>query len=561
MAFWDWIKRLFGGDDSVRLHVPGMPGICPYCRVPLRTLDARACFSCGADWTDPTRVRFGSRGRASAPPTSVPQQKKQPADDLAAQLDAGQFAPLSDEEIKRRARAQGRSLFNAWWGRRDRIPPASDPRTQLIDAGMVGHGFITPEELAEIHAIGQEMDRLRPDLADASERANQVVAADKAERAALKEKKKAEAARRRERRAAEVAARRAGDIVFLGRGVSRGLADRRANVERLQQIGLPVLASPADVAAALDLSIPQLRWLAFHSEAATRVHYVRFSVPKKSGGTRELAAPHRTLARCQEWILANILAKVAVHNAAHGFVAGRSTVTNAAAHVGQRVVVNLDLREFFPTITFPRVRGIFQQLGYSPAAATILALLSTESPRRTVVYAGQKFFAATGPRALPQGASTSPALSNLVARRLDSRLSGISGKLGWTYTRYADDITFSSSAEDADAKVGYLLARVRHIAQDEGFAINEKKTRIQRRKTAQSVTGLVVNDRVAVPRQIVRRLRSILHRARREGLAAQNRRGHANFEGYVQGMIAYVSMANAEQGKRLKLAYDALAHR
>jgi RNA-directed DNA polymerase len=561
MAFWDWIKRLFGGDDSVRLHVPGMPGICPYCRVPLRTLDARACFSCGADWTDPTRVRFGSRGRASAPPTSVPQQKKQPADDLAAQLDAGQFAPLSDEEIKRRARAQGRSLFNAWWGRRDRIPPASDPRTQLIDAGMVGHGFITPEELAEIHAIGQEMDRLRPDLADASERANQVVAADKAERAALKEKKKAEAARRRERRAAEVAARRAGDIVFLGRGVSRGLADRRANVERLQQIGLPVLASPADVAAALDLSIPQLRWLAFHSEAATRVHYVRFSVPKKSGGTRELAAPHRTLARCQEWILANILAKVAVHNAAHGFVAGRSTVTNAAAHVGQRVVVNLDLREFFPTITFPRVRGIFQQLGYSPAAATILALLSTESPRRTVVYAGQKFFAATGPRALPQGASTSPALSNLVARRLDSRLSGISGKLGWTYTRYADDITFSSSAEDADAKVGYLLARVRHIAQDEGFAVNEKKTRIQRRKTAQSVTGLVVNDRVAVPRQIVRRLRSILHRARREGLAAQNRRGHANFEGYVQGMIAYVSMANAEQGKRLKLAYDALAHR
>ena len=561
MAFWDWIKRLIGGNDSLRLHVPGMPGVCPYCRVPLRTLDARTCFSCGADWTDPTRVRFGSRGRAPAPAASAPQRKKQPADDLAAQLDAGQFAPLSDEEIKRRARAQGRSLFNAWWGRRDRIPPASDPRTQLIDAGMVGHGFITPEELAEIHAIGQEMDRLRPDLAAASQRADQVVAADKAERQALKEKKKAEAARRRERRAAEVAARRSGDIVFLGRGVSRGLADRRANVERLHQLGLPVLATPADVAAALGLAIPQLRWLAFHSEAATRIHYVRFSVPKKSGGTRELAAPHRTLARCQEWILANVLAKVAVHSAAHGFVAGRSTVTNAAAHVGQKVVVNLDLRDFFPTISFPRVRGIVQQLGYSPAAATILALLCTESPRRTIVYAGQKFFAATAPRALPQGACTSPALSNLAARRLDSRLSGISGKLGWTYSRYADDITFSSSADDADAKVGYLLARVRHIAQDEGFAVNEQKTRIQRRKTAQSVTGLVVNDRVAVPRRIVRRLRSILHRARREGLAAQNRRGHANFEGYVQGMIAYVSMANAEQGKKLKLAYEALAHR
>lgn len=525
MALWDWIKWLFGGDEPVRLH-----------RAP-------AGFS------------------APDEPASASRPKKPPGGDLAAQLDAGQFAPLSDEEIKRRARAQGRGLFNAWWGRRDRIPPAGDPRTQLIDAGMVGHGFVTPEELAEIHSVGEEMDRLRPDLAVASDRANQVVAADKAEREAIKAKKKAEAARRRERQAAEVAARRAGDIIFLGRGVSRGLADRRANVERLGQLGLPVLASPADVAEALGLSIPQLRWLAFHSEAATRVHYVRFSVPKRSGGTRELAAPHQTLARCQQWILANILVKVGKHGAAHGFIAGRSTVTNAAAHVGRKVVVNLDLCDFFPTITFPRVRGIFQQLGYSPAAATILALLCTESPRRTVVYAGQKFFAATSPRALPQGACTSPALSNLAARRLDSRLNGLCVKLGWTYTRYADDLTLSSSAEDVNAKVGYLLARVRHIAQDEGFEVNEKKTRIQRRQTAQSVTGLVVNDRVAVPRKLARRLRSILHHARREGLASQNRTGHANFVGYVHGMIAYVSMVNPEQGKKLKLAFDSLVHR
>ncbi|MCI0360910.1 MAG: reverse transcriptase family protein [Planctomycetaceae bacterium] len=568
MALWDWIKWVFTGESSVRLHVPGTPGICPYCRVPLRSLEARQCFSCGADWHDPTRVRFGTPAGFSAPAqtasaqrASAPTPKKQPGSDLASQLDAGQFAPLSDEEIKRRVKAQGRSLFNAWWGRRDRIPPSSDPRTQLIEAGMVGHGFISPEELAEIHAVGQEMDRLRPDLAAAAERANQVVAADKAERQALKEKKKAEAARRRERRAAEVAARRAGDIIFLGRGVSRGLADRRANVEQLGQLGLPVLASPADVAAVLGLSIPQLRWLAFHSDAATRIHYVRFSVPKKSGGTRELAAPHRTLARCQQWILENILDKVAPHSAAHGFIAGRSTVTNAAAHVGRKVVVNLDLRDFFPTITFPRVRGIFQQFGYSPAAATVLALLCTEAPRRTVVYAGQKYFAATSPRALPQGASTSPALSNLAARRLDSRLAGICGKLGWTYTRYADDLTLSSAADDADAKVGYLLARVRHITRDEGFEVNEKKTRVQRRKTAQSVTGLVVNDRVAVPRKAVRRLRSILHHARREGLAAQNRTGHVNFDGYVQGMIAYVSMANPDQGRKLKRAFDLLLRR
>ncbi len=141
---------------------------------------------------------------------------------------------------------------------------------------------------------------------------------------------------------------------------------------------------------------------------------------------------------------------------------------------------------------------------------------------------------------------------------MDSRLSGIAAKLGWTYTRYADDLTFSADGEAGD-KVGYLLARIRHIAQDEGFTVNESKTRVQRRNTAQAVTGLVVNQRVAVPRATVRRLRAILHRARREGLAAQNRHGHAHFEAWLRGMIAYVSMAHPEQGRKLKAAFDALA--
>jgi RNA-directed DNA polymerase len=267
--------------------------------------------------------------------------------------------------------------------------------------------------------------------------------------------------------------------------------------------------------------------------------------------------------------LDNILAKVPTHDAAHGFTTGRSTVTNAAPHVGRSVVVNADLKDFFPTITFVRVKGIFQSLGYSPAAATIFALLCTEAPRKTLVYDGKSFAAATGPRVLPQGACTSPALSNLTSRRFDARLRGISAKLGWTYTRYADDLTFSagSPSEVSDAtgsgaggKVGYLLARIRHIAQDEGFAVNEKKTRVQRRNASQRVTGLVVNDHVAVPRDVVRRIRAILHRARTTGLAAQNRENHPHFEAWVRGMIAYIAMSNAEQGRKLRLAYDALAH-
>ncbi len=505
------------------------------------------------------RRLFGAEARASSmlqrgqePPWSPIGQWTQRTSSELAGLDASKFAPIARGEIVGTAKRLGRPLWsNPWFGRRDLIPPADDTRTLLIDRAMVGQGLLTPDELVHIHKVGAEMDRVRPDLAHAALAADQAVARSKDEREALKQQKKREAAERKRLKAQAVARRRQTDIIFLGRGVSRGLADRRANIERLQQLGLPVLAAPADVAAALGVSVPRLRWLAFHSEAATRTHYVRFTVPKKGGGTRELAAPHRELRRCQEWILHTILDKLPAHDAAHGFARGRSTVTNATGHAGREVVVNTDLKDFFPSITLARVLGMFCGMGYSPAAATILALLCTECPRRTVEYAGTTYHVATGPRALPQGACTSPALSNRAARKLDARLSGLAGRLGWTYTRYADDATFSASGEPARS-VGYLLARVRHISQDEGFAVNEKKTRVLRQNTAQLVTGIVVNRRPAAPRKLVRRLRAILHRAQSEGLAAQNRRGLPNFDAWLGGMVAYVAMVNPEQGRSLQ---------
>jgi retron-type reverse transcriptase len=271
-----------------------------------------------------------------------------------------------------------------------------------------------------------------------------------------------------------------------------------------------------------------------------------------------LAAPHETLAVAQEWILSSILSKVPTHDAAHGFVPGRSTVTNAAPHVGKAIVLNSDLTDFFPTVSVWRVNGIFRELGYSPAVATILALLCTESPRRRIEYAGKSLWVATGPRALPQGACTSPALSNLAARRLDSRLIGIARRLGWTYTRYADDLTFSSSEEPAQ-KIGYLMARIRHIADDEGFKVNEAKTRVLRRGSAQAVTGLVVNDKLGIGRDEVRRLRAILHRARTEGLAAQNREKHPHFVAQVRGMIAYLHMVDPAKAAPLREALAAVS--
>src|SRR5439155_27281094 len=132
------------------------------------------------------------------------------------------------------------------------------------------------------------------------------------------------------------------------------------------------------LAAALGLSVPRLRWLAFHAEVATRVHYVHFTVPKRSGGTRTLSAPHRILAAAQRWVHDHIVTRLPAEEPAHGFLPGRSIVTNARPHAGKAVVVNLDLEDFFPTVTFARVRSVFQRLGYSPAVATVLALLCTE---------------------------------------------------------------------------------------------------------------------------------------------------------------------------------------
>lgn len=471
--------------------------------------------------------------------------------------DVNQYAPLSQEELRTQAGQLGPLWSSPWFGRQDVIPPADDPRTLFVDRAMVTHGFITPEELSEIHEIGAEMDALRPQLAHAAYIVQAAVRQTEQAKADLKQQKKAEAAERKRLRETEIVHRRATDIVFLGRGVSKGLADRRVNVEALQRFHLPILATPADVAKALGLSISKLRWLAFHSVATQRTHYIRFSVPKKSGGLRELAKPHRDLDRCQRWILANILEKIPIHNAAHGFVTGRSTVTGAAIHANQAAVINCDLENFFPSITFPRVMGFFQRVGYSPAAATILALLCTECPRRTVLLSGVKFHVATGPRGLPQGASTSPALSNLIAWNLDQRFTGLAKKFGCQYTRYADDLTFSGSG-DITGKVGWLLAKIRHIAQEEGFRLNEKKTRVHRPHTAQMVTGLVVNDHPNVPRKMVRRLRAILHRAQFEGLESQNRDGHPNFNAWIEGMIAYIHMVNPQQGKSLKEALESV---
>ncbi|MFP2930917.1 reverse transcriptase family protein [Pyxidicoccus sp. 3LG] len=524
----------------------------------------------GSFWNRLTGFFSGTDAPGDAAPapgaTAVP-----PASTAAAPAPSALAAPnpyvaneailgLSPEEFRKRA-LKIVPWRTAWIGRVDTIPPQSDERTALIDKGLLLRGFLTREQLAEIHRVGDlwlkhhEADRLASAIA--SKTAEAAIEQRREERRKRREEKQRLAAEREKQRVEGVARRRREDIIFLGRGVSGGLADRRSNIEALQAAKLPVLASPADVAKALGLTIPRLRWLCFHQDAAEKTHYHYFEVPKRSGGKRLLSAPQPTLKQAQAWILENILEPLPTEAPAHGFIRGRSTVSNAAAHLDRDVVVNLDLKDFFPTITFRRVKGVFQRLGYSPSVSTVLALLCTEAPRRQVDYDGKRYWVAVAERGLPQGASTSPALSNQIARRLDRRLRGRMAKLGWEYTRYADDLTFSAPAGKRD-QVPFLMAAVRHVAEEEGFALNPNKGRVQRVGGRQSVTGIVVNQKLSVPREEVRRLRAILHQARNTGLEAQNREGRANFEAWLHGKIAYVCMVDRPKGLKLLEEFEAL---
>ena len=320
------------------------------------------------------------------------------------------------------------------------------------------------------------------------------------ERDAYKKSLKAEAEERRKLNRVAWQAHKARHIVHLGEGVfwSDGRVPDKWDLPeaeaRAAENELPPLDGADQLAAALGMTIADLRWMTYHRDVATMIHYHRFTIPKRDGSERAIWAPLPRLKEAQRWILRNIVEKLLVHGSVHGFLAGRSILTNAASHPGSDLVVKVDLKDFFPTVTFPRVKGVFRKAGYREEVATLLALLCTEAPREVVEHEGKTYFVALGPRCLPQGAPTSPGLTNTLGLKLDRRLSGLSRRLGWRYTRYADDLTFSLPADHAGPpRVGTLLGMVRRVVEAEGFTVHPEKTAVARAGGRQKITGLVIN--------------------------------------------------------------------
>ncbi len=225
----------------------------------------------------------------------------------------------------------------------------------------------------------------------------------------------------------------------------------------------------------------------------TSISYKETFIRKRSGGNRRLMIPNNDLKSLQRRILHRLLARLKTHPATTGFEPGMSIVDNAQLHVGTEVILKMDLVDFFPSTTADVVREYFRSIGWCREAAELLASLTT--------YEG----------GLPQGAPTSPRISNLVNYRLDARIAGYAATQGATYSRYADDITISFSIDYPPA-VRSAAATVRTIIQDCGYRPNGRKQKILRQHQQQKVTGLVVNDRVNVPRHIRRKLRAVEHR-------------------------------------------------
>ncbi|WP_332872536.1 TIR domain-containing anti-phage reverse transcriptase [Pontibaca salina] len=341
-----------------------------------------------------------------------------------------------------------------------------------------------------------------------------------------------------------------------------GPADHRSldpDQGRERGLGLPNNFNPAnahlligfahsvkDVAGALMMRPDGLFHVIKNTE--TGKYYKTFEVPKKRGGTRPIDKPLRGLAMAQERFAAVLLEVYNPKSFVHGYVRGRSFLSNAQYHQKQRWILNIDIEDFFGSIGFARVRGLFMSklFGYNDRVATILARICTYQDR------------------LPQGAKTSPILANLIAHNLDKELISLAAKENLRFSRYADDITFSSSSKkiprslikgwepEYGDRVVELGERLEEAFRTSSFQINRDKTRIQLFDERQVVTGLIVNQYPNVWRKDIKRLRMKLYSAKNYGMeqAASLWIGAGSksdaFWSHVEGWLGYIKQVRGE---------------
>lgn len=305
---------------------------------------------------------------------------------------------------------------------------------------------------------------------------------------------------------------------------------------KLIEKGVPIILNTYQLSNVLGIKWKSLKKIISNSQKM----YYDFNISKRNGGKRKISMPNEVLKEIQALIKEKILEKIKISDKANGFVVNKSIITNAKEHLNKDKILNIDLKDFFPSIHKNRVYYIFKNLcGYNNDVSFCLTNLVTYK------------------NSLPQGAPTSPILSNIVSYMMDIRLDKMSQKLGIKYTRYADDITFSGSYDLINSK---LLEYVTTIIEDCGFEINNKKTRFAGKGKKQEVTGLIVNnDKINVPKRYIKEIRQELYYINKFGI--KEHRAKVGFENkyykeHLLGKILYVKSVNNEKGLKLLEYYN-----
>jgi len=260
--------------------------------------------------------------------------------------------------------------------------------------------------------------------------------------------------------------------------------------------------------------------------------YRTFTIKKKSGGSREIAEPLPSLKEIQRWILKEILEKCECSKYAKAYVSGVSIKENARFHLRQEKVLTIDIKDFFGSIKFRKVFSLFRKFGYSKPVATMFANLCCLDG------------------SLPQGAPTSPALSNLIAMNIDKRIAGFSKKYGFRFTRYSDDLTFSGAI-----KSGSMINFVKSVLASEKLSINETKTRLMHVHQRQEVTGIVTNKNLQVSKMLRKKFRQEMYYIQKFGLDSHLQRirnTRANYLKHLLGIANFIVFVNPQDTAVLK---------
>jgi RNA-directed DNA polymerase len=323
------------------------------------------------------------------------------------------------------------------------------------------------------------------------------------------------------------------------------------------------LKSTRDISDLLELKHSVLMFHVFKFPPAKK--YTTFAIPKKSGGVREIRAPISQIKIIQQKLNLVLRAVFRPKPCVHGFRLGKDIVSNAREHTNKKYVLNVDLKDFFPSINFAKVIGMFKAYPYNfdKDMAILLSRICCDEYD------------------FPQGAPTSPIISNMICARMDSELKRLAQQLKCWYSRYGDDLTFSTSRGPFPRELAFYASsgvpdgvevggRLKALIESNGFFINERKVRLQEATSRQEVTGLIVNNRPNIDRRYRRQIRAMLHAWKKYGLEnaeitylTRFRRKYKSpfkplpqFEHVVRGKIEFVGMVRGKSDRTYRIYLD-----